>query len=50
MLVVVIALVSLANSALGLLPEIAGDKVTLQRLFGTHLRDEVRYTQEQVTA
>lgn len=24
--------------------------MTLQRLFGTHLREEVRYTQEKVTA
>ena len=24
--------------------------MTLQRLFGTHLREEVRYTQERVTA
>jgi CNT family concentrative nucleoside transporter len=33
MLVVMIALVSLANAALGLLPDIAGAPVTLQRLF-----------------
>src|SRR5438094_1377823 len=33
MLVVLVALVSLANSVLGLLPELFGEKVTLQRLF-----------------
>src|SRR6476620_5335808 len=33
MLVVMIALVSLVNAALGLLPDIAGAPVTLQRLF-----------------
>jgi CNT family concentrative nucleoside transporter len=33
MLIVMIALVSLANSILGLLPEIGGDKISLQRLF-----------------
>jgi len=33
MLVVMIALVSLANSILGLLPELGGEKVSLQRLF-----------------
>ena len=33
MLVVLVALVSLANSALGLLPDFAGAPVTLQRLF-----------------
>jgi CNT family concentrative nucleoside transporter len=32
MLVVLVALVSLANSVLGLLPDFAGEKVTLQRL------------------
>src|SRR6202162_4561420 len=32
MLVVLVALVSLANSALGLLPDLAGAPVTLQRL------------------
>jgi CNT family concentrative nucleoside transporter len=34
MLVVLVALVSLANSALGLLPDIAGAPITLQRVFG----------------
>lgn len=34
MLIVLVALVSLANMALALLPEIAGGAVTLQRLFG----------------
>jgi CNT family concentrative nucleoside transporter len=34
MLVVFVALVSLANAALGLLPEVAGAPVTLQRAFG----------------
>jgi len=34
MLVVLVALVSLVNSALGLLPQIAGEPLTLQRLFG----------------
>src|SRR6266481_9096173 len=33
MLVVLVALVSLANSALGLLPDLGGERVTLQRLF-----------------
>jgi CNT family concentrative nucleoside transporter len=33
MLVVLVALVSLANSALGLLPDLAGEPITLQRLF-----------------
>jgi CNT family concentrative nucleoside transporter len=33
MLIVMIALVSLANGALGLLPEIGGEQVSLQRLF-----------------
>jgi CNT family concentrative nucleoside transporter len=33
MLIVMIALVSLANSILGLLPEIGGEKISLQRLF-----------------
>ena len=33
MLVVLVALVSLANSILGLLPDLFGDKITLQRLF-----------------
>jgi CNT family concentrative nucleoside transporter len=34
MLVVMVALVSLANSLLGLLPDVAGDALTLQRLLG----------------
>jgi CNT family concentrative nucleoside transporter len=38
MLVVLVALVSLANSALGLLPDLAGDPVTLQRLFAYAFR------------
>ena len=38
MLFVMIALVSLANFALGLLPEIGGDKVSLQRLFAYAFR------------
>jgi concentrative nucleoside transporter, CNT family len=38
MLVVLVALVSLANSALGLLPELAGEPVTLQRLFAYAFR------------
>src|SRR6185437_10051340 len=38
MLVVMIALVSLANSALGLLPEIGGEPVSLQRLFAYAFR------------
>jgi concentrative nucleoside transporter, CNT family len=38
MLIVMIALVSLANSILGLLPEIGGDKVSLQRLFAYAFR------------
>jgi CNT family concentrative nucleoside transporter len=38
MLVVLVALVSLANSALGLLPDIAGAPVTLQRLFAYGFR------------
>src|SRR6266404_8023288 len=38
MLVVLVALVSLANSALGLLPDLAGEKVTLQRLFAYAFR------------
>src|SRR5260221_7841881 len=38
MLVVLVALVSLANSALGLLPDMAGEKMTLQRLFAVALR------------
>src|SRR5207302_694073 len=37
MLVVLVALVSLANQVLGLLPEVAGAPVTLQRLFGIAL-------------
>jgi CNT family concentrative nucleoside transporter len=38
MLIVMIALVSLANSILGVLPEIGGDKVSLQRLFAYAFR------------
>src|SRR5215216_1841318 len=38
MLIVMIALVSLANSALGLLPEIGGEKISLQRLFAYAFR------------
>jgi concentrative nucleoside transporter, CNT family len=38
MLVVLVALVSLANSALGLLPDMAGEPVTLQRLFAYAFR------------
>jgi concentrative nucleoside transporter, CNT family len=38
MLVVLVALVSLANSALGLLPDIEGEPVTLQRLFAYAFR------------
>ena len=38
MLIVMIALVSLANSALGLVPEIGGEKVSLQRLFAYAFR------------
>ena len=38
MLVVLVALVSLANSALGLLPDLAGENVTLQRLFAYAFR------------
>jgi CNT family concentrative nucleoside transporter len=38
MLIVMIALVSLANSILGLLPEIAGEKMSLQRLFAYAFR------------
>jgi len=38
MLVVLVALVSLANSALGLLPDLAGGPVTLQRLFAYAFR------------
>ena len=38
MLVVMIALVSLVNAALGLLPSIAGEPVTLQRLFAYAFR------------
>ncbi len=38
MLVVLVALVSLANSALGLLPNLAGAPVTLQRLFAYAFR------------
>ncbi len=38
MLIVTIALVSLANSALGLLPDIAGERVSLQRLFAYAFR------------
>jgi len=34
MLVVLVALVQLANSVLGLLPEVAGAELTLERLFG----------------
>jgi CNT family concentrative nucleoside transporter len=34
MLIVLIALVALANAALGLLPEIAGAKLTLERMLG----------------
>jgi CNT family concentrative nucleoside transporter len=38
MLVVTIALVSLVNAALGLLPDFAGEPVTLQRLFAYAFR------------
>jgi concentrative nucleoside transporter, CNT family len=38
MLVVLVALVSLVNSALGLLPSLAGEPITLQRLFGFAFR------------
>jgi CNT family concentrative nucleoside transporter len=38
MLIVTIALVSLVNSILGLLPEIGGDRVSLQRLFAYAFR------------
>src|SRR3954454_13017444 len=38
MLIVMIALVSLANSILGVLPEIGGEKVSLQRLFAYAFR------------
>jgi concentrative nucleoside transporter, CNT family len=38
MLVVLVALVSLANAALGLLPDLAGAPVTLQRLFAYGFR------------
>jgi CNT family concentrative nucleoside transporter len=38
MLVVLVALVSLANSALGLLPDMAGEPMTLQRLFAYAFR------------
>jgi concentrative nucleoside transporter, CNT family len=38
MLVVLVALVSLANSALGLLPDMAGEPVTLQRVFAYAFR------------
>jgi len=38
MLVVFVALVSLVNSALGLLPDLAGAPVTLQRLFAYAFR------------
>jgi concentrative nucleoside transporter, CNT family len=38
MLVVLVALVSLVNSALGLLPDLFGDKITLQRLFAYAFR------------
>lgn len=38
MLIVMIALVSLTNSALGLLPDIAGETVSLQRLFAWAFR------------
>jgi CNT family concentrative nucleoside transporter len=38
MLVVLVALVSLANSILGLFPDLAGEKVTLQRLFAYAFR------------
>ncbi len=38
MLIVMIALVSLANSILGLLPEIGGDGISLQRLFAFAFR------------
>ena len=38
MLIVMIALVSLANSALGVLPEIGGERVSLQRLFAYAFR------------
>ncbi|MEK7246640.1 MAG: nucleoside transporter C-terminal domain-containing protein, partial [Pseudomonadota bacterium] len=34
MLIVLVALVSLVNQALGLLPEMGGSKITLERLFG----------------
>ncbi|HEV2334042.1 MAG TPA: nucleoside transporter C-terminal domain-containing protein, partial [Stellaceae bacterium] len=38
MLVVLVALVSLANSMLGLLPDLAGEPITLQRLFAYAFR------------
>ena len=38
MLIVMLALVSLANSILGVLPEIAGEKISLQRLFAYAFR------------
>ncbi len=38
MLVVLVALVSLANSALALLPDLAGEPITLQRLFAYAFR------------
>ncbi|MCC7017056.1 MAG: nucleoside:proton symporter [Rhodospirillales bacterium] len=34
MLIVLVALVSLVNQALGLLPDVAGAKITLERMFG----------------
>ncbi|HTZ37337.1 MAG TPA: nucleoside transporter C-terminal domain-containing protein [Stellaceae bacterium] len=41
MLVVLVALVSLVNAALGLLPDLAGEPLTLQRLFGFAFRPVV---------
>jgi concentrative nucleoside transporter, CNT family len=41
MLVVLVALVSLLNSMLGLLPELGGEPITLQRLFGFAFRPVV---------
>src|SRR3954447_13327458 len=41
MLIVMIALVSLANSILGVIPEIGGEKVSLQRLFSYAFRPVV---------
>jgi CNT family concentrative nucleoside transporter len=38
MLVVLVSLVSLCNAALGLLPEVGGEAMTLQRLFGYAFR------------